>query len=344
MNSKIVFFLSLVFLSTYIFADTSDYVWNEQFSKKIAEAEAGKIRSQYNVGNMYLKGQGTGFDEAKAFSWFMKAAQSGHVKSQFKIGFMLLNGTGVKKNYAKAEKWLRKAANKEYAPAQFYLAGMYRDGKYLSKNYDKSLFWLKRAKLSGFWKAGNEYDKVIALVQRDNSRTSRAVTSRPAPKSKSKSKSKPKPKPKSKTVAVSDDLRDLLLNANWFEGRKPARYLPSSVTQCEKKRSGLACASKKDISGKRGNTTFKYRIVATLKNISESGEFTVIYNNNVLSVVPGAPLTIPGDDDEEPPTIVPSPVVKLGFQRTVHNLDCQLVNSKQINCVKDHGRAIKLTR
>jgi len=334
MNSKIVFFASLVLLSSYISADTSDYVWNEQFSKKIAEAEAGKMRSQYDVGNMYLKGQGTGFDEAKAFTWFTKAAQSGHVKSQFKIGFMLLNGAGVKKDYAKAEKWLRKAANKKYAPAEYYLAGMYRDGKYLSKNYDKSLFWLKRAKASGFWKAATEYDKVIALVQRNNSRTSKAVTPRATPKS----------KPKLKRVVVSDDLRDLLLNASWFEGRKPARYLPSSVTQCEKKRSGLACASMRDINGKRGNTTFKYRIVATLKNISESGEFSVIYNNNVLSVIPGAPLTIPGDDDEEPPTIVPSPVVKLGFQRTVHNLDCQLVNSKQINCVKDYGRSIKLTR
>ncbi len=330
MNTKILLLITLVFLPSYISADTSDYVWNEQFSKKIAEAEAGKTRSQYDVGNMYLKGQGTGFDEAKAFSWFTKAAKNGHVKSQFKIGFMLLNGTGVKKNYAKAEKWLRKAANKKYAPAQYYLAGMYRDGKYLSKNYDKSLFWFKKAKINGFWKAANEYEKMFALVQRSKARTSRAVTPRTVVK----------PKP----VVVSDDLRDLLLDARWLEGRKPARYLPSSVTQCEKKRSGLACASMKDINGKRGNTTFKYRIVATLKNISESGEFSVVYNNNVLSVVPGKPLTIPGDDDEEPPTIVPSPVVKLGFQRTVHNLDCQLVNSKQINCIKDYGRSIKLTR
>ncbi len=334
MNSKIVILVALVFLTNYIFADTSDYIWNEQFSKKIAEAEAGKIRSQYDIGNMYLKGQGTGIDEVKAFNWFSKAAKSGHVKSQFKIGFMLLNGTGVKKNYAKAEKWLRKAAYKKYAPAQYYLAGMYRDGKYLTKNYDKSLFWLKRAKASGFWKAANEYDKVIQLVQRGNARTPRKTVSRPTPRA----------VVRSKPVAVSDDLRDLLLKAKWLEGGKPARYLPSGFTQCEKKRRGLACASKQDLNGNRGNTTFKYRIVATVKNISEAGEFTVIYNNNVLSVVQGKPLIIPGDDDEEPPTVVPSPVVKLGFQRTVHNLECQLVNAKQINCTKDYTRSIKLTR
>ena len=336
MNMKNIILSISIFISVIAYADTSDYVWNEQFSKKILEAENGKVRSQYDVGNMYLKGQGTSIDESKAFGWFNKAARNGHVKSQFKVGFMLLNGTGVKKNYAKAEKWLRKAAKKNFAPAEYYLAGMYRDGKYLKKDYDKALFWLKKAKANGFWKAANEYDKIIALAQRSRSRSSRQVAPAPIVR--------PKPVIKARKIAVSDDLRDVLLNAQWKEGSKPARYLPSAVTMCEKKSNGLACASKQDLNGSRGNTTFKYRIVATLKNISESGEFTVIYNNNVTSVVPGKPLTIPGDDDEEPPTIVPSPVVKLGFQRTVHNLDCQLINARQINCIKDYGRAIKLTR
>ncbi len=337
MNSKIVILLISVVLSTTANADTSDYIWNEQFSKKIAEAEAGNKRSQYDIGNMYLKGQGTGINESKAFSWFSKAAKSGHIKSQFKIGYMLLTGSGTKKNYTKAEKWLRKAANKKYAPAQYYLAGMYRDGKYLAKSYDKSLFWLKKAKANGFWKAANEYDKVIALVQRTNSRKVAKTSTRPPPPPK---KSVVKPR----RVVVSDDLRDLLLQSQWLERGKPTGYLPSSLTKCEKKRKGMACASKQDLKGNRGNTTFTYRVASTVKNISEAGEFTVVYNNNVLSVIPGKPLVIPGDDDEEPPTVVPSPVVKTGYQKTIHNLECQLVNARQINCVKDYSRSIKLTR
>jgi len=319
-------------LPLVVSAESGDYVWNEQFSKKIIEAEAGKPRAQYDIGNMYQKGQGPAIDESKAFGWFSKAAKSNHVKAQFKVGYMLLNGLGTKVNSSKAESWLRKAANKKYAPAQYYLAIMYRDGKHLKRDYKKSLFWLGKARENGFWKAANEYDKVIVLSQRGASRTVR-VKPRVVPKKRIKS-----------SAAVNQDFRDVLLVGNWLERGKPAHHFPSDVTQCEKKRRGIACASKQDLKGKRGNTTFTYRIVATLKNISEAGEFTVVYNNNVLSVVPGAPITIPSDDDEDLPTTIPSPVVKLGFQRTVHNLDCQLDNAKQISCIKDYSRAIKIKR
>lgn len=335
MNKRTIM-AALMLLPLMVNAESGDYIWNEQFSKKIVEAEAGKPRAQYDIGNMYQKGQGTAINEPKAFSWFNKAAKSNHVKAQFKVGYMLLNGLGTKRNSAKAEKWLRKAANKKYAPAQYYLGMMYRDGKHLTRNYDKSLFWLKKARENGFWKAAKEYDKVIALAKRGSSRRVRkpaAVKPRVAPQRRTK-----------KSAVVSEDFRDVLLVGNWFERGKPARHFPSEVTQCEKKRRGLACASKQDLIGKRGNTTFTYRIVATLKNINEAGEFTVVYNNNVLSVVPGAPITIPSDDDEDPPTTIPSPVVELGFQRTVHNLDCQLDNAKQISCIKDYSRAIKINR
>jgi len=335
MKIKIFIYCLTVFLSVTAYADTSDYIWNEQFSKKIIEAEAGKARSQYDVGNMYLKGQGTGINESKAFGWFTKAAENNYVKAQFKVGFMLLTGKGVKKDYTKAERWLRKAANQDNAPAQYYLAGMYRDGKFLKKDYDKSLFWLRKAKANGFWKAANEYDKVIALAQRNNTTGARA---KPQPKPQARQRAPVRP------VAADDDLRELLLKGGWLESGKPARYLPSSVTQCRKDGNGLTCASGEDLNGRRGTTTFTYRIVASFKNLTEEGEFTVTYNNNVLSVVPGKAVTIPSDNDEDPPVTIPSPVVQLGPQKTVHNLDCQLVNAKRVSCEKDYGRSIELTR
>lgn len=338
-------FLFLMVLPVLVFADTSDYVWNEQFSKKSAEAESGKPRSQYDVGNMYLKGQGTGIDEKKAFEWIKKAAGSGYLKAQFKTGFMYLKGLGTKKNYSNAEKWLRKAANKNYAPAQYYLAGMYRDGQHLGKDYDKALFWLKKAQSNGFWKAANEYDKVIALTQRGASRP--AVQKKPKPVVIAK-RAEPKPRAAAKKPTVvaavkDDDLRGLLLRNKWLERGKPAKYLPSTMTQCKKKNNGIYCVSKKDLKGKRGNTTFTYRIIVNIKHITEAGEFSARYRNNILSSVQGKPVVIPGDDGEEDITR-PSPVIKTGLQSTVHSLECQLDNVKQISCVKDLSRKIKLTR
>ena len=330
MKCKIVFFMLL--FASMVSADTSDYIWNEQFSKKIAEAEAGKIRSQYDVGNMYLKGQGTGINEAKAFKWFSTAAKSGHTKSQFKLGLMLLNGTGVQHNYKKAESWLRKAAKKDYAPAQYYLAGMYRDGQYLAKSYDKSLFWLKKAKANGFWKAATEYDKLIALVQRSGTSPASTRAAKPASRAKPKSVSRP-----------TNDLTNLLLTGQWFERGKPAKYLPSAVTRCNRSGSGISCISSKDLKGKRGNTEFTYRIIVKINNILEAGEFSATYQNNVISVTPGKPVIIPGEDGE-PDITRPSPLIETGLQRTVHSLECQLESTKQIGCVKDLLRNIKLTR
>jgi len=330
MKCKIIVLLLLTGLSAVANADTSDYIWNEQFSKKVAEAEAGKTRSQYDIGNMYLKGQGTGINEQKAFSWFNKAAASGHVKSQFKVGLMLLNGTGVKRDYAKAEKWLRKAAKQNYAPGQYHYAIMYRDGKFLAKNYNKSLFWLKRAKDNGYWKAQNEYDRISALVQQTN----RNKVVQPRPK---------KVVVARKQVNVRSDLRQLLLSGQWLERGKPAKYLPSALTECKTRPDGLLCTSKKEIKGKRGNTQFTYRIVIRIRNISEDGEFSATYQNEVLSVVPGEPIIIPGEDGE-PDVTRPSPLIDKGLQRTVHSLECELDNAKQITCVKDQSRTIKLTR
>jgi len=335
------FLLLLIMLPAFVFADTSDYVWNEQFSKKTLEAQAGKPRSQYDLGNMYLKGQGTGIDEKKAFQWISKAADSGYLKAQFKTGFMYLKGLGTKKNHTKAESWLRKAANKNYAPAQYYLAGMYRDGQSVGKNYDKALFWLKKAQANGFWKAANEYDKVIALTQRGASRPA-------AKKSKPQQAKRAEPKKRASTAkrvaaAKDNDLRSLLLRGQWLERGKPAKYLPSALTQCKRKNNGLYCTSKKDLKGKRGNTTFVYRIISNINNISEAGEFSASYRNNILSSVQGKPVVIPGDDDE-PDVTRPSPVVNVGLQKTVHSLECQVDNVKQISCVKDITRKIKLTR
>jgi len=339
--------LLLAMLPVLVFADTSDYVWNEQFSKKTAEAAEGKPRAQYDLGNMYLKGQGTGINEQKAFEWIKKSASSHYLKAQFKTGFMYLKGLGVKRNYSEAEKWLRKAANKNYAPAQYYLAGMYRDGQYLGKNYDKALFWLKKARANGFWKAANEYDKVIALTQRGATQPAR-VKEKPKqrPVVVAKRVEKPATVRKRKPVAKAakdENLRGLLLKGNWLERGKPAKYLPSELTQCKKKSTGLYCVSKKDLKGKRGNTTFVYRIIVNIEHISEAGEFSASYRNNILSSVQGKPVVIPGDDGENDITR-PSPIIKTGLQKTVHSLECQLDNAKQISCVKDISRNIKLTR
>jgi len=346
MNKSILMFLLLVPVS--VFADTSDYIWNEQFNKKIIKAEAGNARAQYDVGNMYLKGQGTVTDRRKALEWIGKSAQSGYRKAEFKLGLMYLRGMGTSEDSAKAEKWLRIAADKGYGPAQFYLAEMYRDGKYVTRNYNKALSWLKKADAGGYWKAKKEIEYVTVLARQGGSRSAPVAKAKPKPQQPKVKKEKPqrqaKRAPERRQRATEKaDLRSLIMNGKWLERGRPAKYLPSDVMNCKKKASGIYCVSKKVLNGKRGNTTFKYEVIVNIVNISESGEFSAAYRNNVLSVVPGKPIVIPGEDGE-PDTTRPSPIIKTGLQRTVHTLECDLDTTKKISCVKDHSVDIKLSR
>ena len=350
MNKAIM--LLILFLPVSVLADTSDYIWNEQFTQKLLKAEAGNARAQYDVGNMYLKGQGTVTDRRKAHEWISKAAKSGYQKAEFKLGLMFLQGMGTATNFEKAEKWLRKSANKGYGPAQYYLAGMYRDGQHVSKNYDKALSWLKKARDGGFWKAKKEIEYVTALAGQSGNRQAKVATAKPRAQTPKQSTRKAEPVrqakrtapvPRRQQVADKDDLRSLLMNGKWLERGRPAKYLPSEAMKCKNKGRGIYCVSTKNLKGKRGNTVFDYQIIVNINNITESGEFSASYQNNVLSVIPGKPIVIPGDEGE-PDTTRPSPVIKTGLQRTIHTLECDLDTVKQISCVKDRTVNIKISR
>lgn len=79
----------------------------------------GNAEAQYNLGVLYLEGQGikTNVDQARA--WFLKAANQNHVEAQYNLGHMALSGIGVEKNTEEALLWWKRAAEGGYAQAQF---------------------------------------------------------------------------------------------------------------------------------------------------------------------------------------------------------------------------------
>jgi len=113
-------------------------MWEQLFEEQLADAENGDADAQYEVGIMYLKGQGVQPDRAKAVSWLSKASESGNeqaesklrrieeqedkyqrmvkqaetgdVKAQYDIAMMYLKGRGVEQSDKQARYWLTKAA------------------------------------------------------------------------------------------------------------------------------------------------------------------------------------------------------------------------------------------
>jgi TPR repeat protein len=73
-------------------------------------AERGDAIAQYNLGLMYLAGQGVNQDYGQAAKWFRKAAEQGYVYAQSILGFMYGTGEGVPTDYVAAYLWLSLAA------------------------------------------------------------------------------------------------------------------------------------------------------------------------------------------------------------------------------------------
>lgn len=72
-------------------------------------ASQGDEAAQYNLGVLYINGQGVGKDPAAAASWFEKAARQGNALAQFNLGVLFRDGRGVEADYPRAYMWLEMA-------------------------------------------------------------------------------------------------------------------------------------------------------------------------------------------------------------------------------------------
>ena len=113
-------------------------MWEELFEEHLENAKAGDAEAQYELGIMYLKGQGVEQDREEALLWLQKAsdggneqatsklgrvkqqqekfeqlaakAQAGDIDAQYEVAMMYLKGRGVRQSGKQARKWLAKGA------------------------------------------------------------------------------------------------------------------------------------------------------------------------------------------------------------------------------------------
>ncbi len=136
-------------------------------------AEQGHVRSQYNLGTMYLHGQGVEKDSAEATQWFVRADKQGHedaqhaltviqrevnaekgdADAQFELGVV----SYVEREFPKALKFLSDAAQQGHAQAQFNLAVMFQRGEGTVPDLNEALRWFQMAE-------ENEYPSAYGAV------------------------------------------------------------------------------------------------------------------------------------------------------------------------------------
>lgn len=88
-------------------------------------ARQGHVNAQFELAEMYQRGQGVDPDEGSARYWYgqaadgyRKAAERGDANAQFRLGFLYEMGEGVEEDEAQAVRWFEKAAAQGHEDAK----------------------------------------------------------------------------------------------------------------------------------------------------------------------------------------------------------------------------------
>lgn len=95
---------------------------------ELARAHNGDARAQFNVGLLYLKGEGVPQDYKEARFWIEKAAQQGNADAQISMARLLLNENISRENMDKARQWLEMASSQGTEEATRLLSCFSGDG------------------------------------------------------------------------------------------------------------------------------------------------------------------------------------------------------------------------
>jgi TPR repeat protein len=108
----------------------SEGVERDRVLKKAAAA--GSRGAQRHLGAMYATGDWTAGakDSTLAVYWYRLAAERGHPDAQYNLGFMYILGEGVPPNVAEGLLWLHRSADLGSTNAMRLLADLYRNGYY----------------------------------------------------------------------------------------------------------------------------------------------------------------------------------------------------------------------
>jgi TPR repeat protein len=82
----------------------------------------GDREAQFNLGQMYRRGEGVPRDLVQARRWYEAAAAQGFDEAQYQLGVVWETGNGVPSDLMEARQWYARAARAGHARAQEALA------------------------------------------------------------------------------------------------------------------------------------------------------------------------------------------------------------------------------
>jgi TPR repeat protein len=97
----------------------------------VKAGELGSLNAQRDLGALFATGDWSGpRDSVRAVEWYRRAAERGHPDAQYNLGFMYLLGEGIQSDPEEGLRWLRCSADQGNEHAFGLLADLYRNGYY----------------------------------------------------------------------------------------------------------------------------------------------------------------------------------------------------------------------
>ena len=115
----------------------------------VTYAEDRSCTTQFELGELFHKGDPASRDFDEAFKWYKAAAKKGSRQAQHRLGMMYARGQGVAQNYARSYAWCKVAAFQKSRRARRKL-----------KCIESKMSWEEIRR--GNWLAQDFYDRYVA--------------------------------------------------------------------------------------------------------------------------------------------------------------------------------------
>ena len=117
----------------------------------LTAAQAGDREAQFNLSELYKRGDVVSQDLSLSNLWCQKSADQKYADAEFEIGNALYTGMVIMSdaNAKNAVDWWESAANQHHLKARYNLGCLYHTGEMVEKNISKALSWYLKAARSG---------------------------------------------------------------------------------------------------------------------------------------------------------------------------------------------------
>lgn len=299
-----------------------------RFEKTEAQAESGDLEAQYSLGAMYLTGTGTGIDLKLAKQWLSRSAKAGHVKAQFKLGHLYYVGLGDDSDAKTAFEWFGRAAESNYAPAQYYLGDMYANGAGVARDYDLARSRYEQARDAGFTPA---LQALKQLEERISQKAAQQAAALALAQAQQEAQQAPAATAAPVPAAPVDPLKRLL-TTQWHTGKRPAQFLPSTVSDCSPSSNSLICYSRE--LARRDMPQVHYKVKSIIRTTGATDRIRIVYREFVLQT------ELDGADADAQSSLDTG--IQPGWQEP-HNLDCKFAAADRLTCIIDNGIVAEFT-